>query len=129
MKSKKKITANMRMRVLDRSINLDLCELFDAQNFEQVKSNLDGLEARINYGVGEDVKFRVSYSYDYTDIYLDVYRDETPTEYSHRLNKEEKAKEKARLAREKRKEAARKLLMESEAAERAEYERLRAKFG
>lgn len=117
-----------KLRVLDRSLGLSLGDLFDGNNFEQVKANLDAFEKRAHYDRGEDVKFRVEYGYEYTDVYMDVFRDETDAEYNKRIAKEEAAKEKARLARERKKERARKTLMESEAAERAEYERLRAKF-
>lgn len=117
-----------RQRVLDRSEQISLADLFDEMDFQQVHSGLNVLETQVDYGRGEDVKFRVEYGYEYTDVYMDVYRDETDAEYNRRLDKEAKAKEKARKARETKKERARKVLMATEAAERAEYERLRAKF-
>ena len=118
-----------RQRVLDRSEQISLADLFDEMDFQQVHSGLNVLETQVDYGRGEDVKFRVEYGYEYTDVYMDVFRDETDAEYNKRIAKEEAKKEKARLARERQKEKARQVLMESEEAERAEYERLRAKFG
>jgi hypothetical protein len=117
-----------RQRVLDRSEQISLADLFDEMDFQQVHSGLNVLETQVDYGRGEDVKFRVEYGYEYTDVYMDVFRDETDAEYNKRIAKEDAAKEKARKARETKKEKARAILMESEAAERAEYERLRAKF-
>lgn len=116
-----------RQRVLSRSIELDLWDVFHDRNIDDAKARLDALH-KVDYGCGEDAKFRVEYGYEYTSVYMEVYRDETDAEYDKRMAKNAAAKEKARLQREKKKERARKVLMESEAAERAEYERLRAKF-
>lgn len=117
-----------RLRVLSRSLEMSLYDLFHGKDFHQVKAELDALEQRVDYGAGETATFRVEYGYEYTDVYMEVFRDETDAEYNKRMDKEAKAKEKVRLARERKKERARQVLMESEAAERAEYERLRAKF-
>lgn len=119
-----------RLRVLDRSEYVDLHDFIDGADFFDVKAELDKLEAKVDYSRGHTSKFRIEhYGYDGgVEVYLDVYRDETDAEYNKRLAKEELAKEKSRLRREKKKEAARKVLMESEAQERAEYERLRTKF-
>ena len=119
-----------RQRVVDRREYISLFDLLDGKEFFDVKEGLDKLEKQIAYERGEEAKFVVEpYGYDGgVELYLEVYRDETDAEYNKRMEKAAKAKEKARLAREKKKEAARKVLMESEAAERAEYERLRAKF-
>ena len=119
-----------RQRVVDRKEYVSLFDLLDGRDFFSVKEELDRLEQQVNYGSGEEAKFVVEpYGYDGgVELYLEVYRDETDAEYNRRLDKEAKAKEKARKARETKKERARKELMESEAAERAEYERLRAKF-
>ena len=123
--------ARDRLRVIDRSECVSLWELFDDRDFTDVKAELDKLESKVQYGQGETVNFRIEpYGYDGgVELYFDVYRDETDAEYNKRVAKEEAAKEKSRLARERKKEKARQVLMESEAAERAEYERLRAKFG
>ena len=117
-----------RQRVVDRKEYVSLFDLLDGRDFFSVKEELDRLEQQVNYGSGEEAKFVVEpYGYDGgVELYLEVYRDETDAEYNRRLDKEAKAK--ARKARETKKERARKELMESEAAERAEYERLRAKF-
>lgn len=119
-----------RMRVLTRSYDVSLWDLFDERDFTSVKAELDKLEASVQYGHGETANFRIEpYGYDGGfDLRLDIYRDETDAEYEARLAKEEAKKEKARLARERKMEKARQVLMENEAAERAEYERLRAKF-
>lgn len=120
-----------RKRVLDRKEYVSLFDLLDGKEFFDVKEGLDRLEQQVDFGSGEEAKFVVEpYGYDGgVELYLEVYRDETDAEYNKRMEKEAKAKEKARLAREKKKEKARQVLMESEAAERAEYERLREKFG
>lgn len=116
-----------RQRVLSRSIELDLWDVFHNRNIDDAKAQLDAVH-KVDYGFGEDAKFRVEYGYEYTSVYMDVFRDETDAEYDKRKDKEAAAKEKSRIQREKKKEKARAILMESEAAERAEYERLRAKF-
>ena len=117
-----------RQRVLSRSIELDLWDVFHNRNIDDAKARLDAVH-EVDYGCGEDAKFRVEYGYEYTSVYMEVYRDETDAEYNKRKGKEAAAKEKARLARERKKEKARQVLMASEAQERAEYERLREKFG
>ena len=119
-----------RLRVVDRKEYVSLFDLLDGKEFFDVKEGLDRLEQQVNYGSGEEAKFVVEpYGYDGgVELYLEVYRDETDAEYNKRMEKEAKAKEKARLAREKKKERARQMLMATEAAEREEYERLRAKF-
>lgn len=119
-----------RQRVVDRKEWVSLFDLLDGRDFFNVKEELDKLEKQIAYERGEEAKFVVEpYGYDGgVELYLEIIRDETDAEYTKRLDKEAKAKEKARKARETKKERARKVLMESEAAERAEYERLRAKF-
>lgn len=119
-----------RLRVVDRREEVGLWDLFDERDFTDVKAELDKLESKVQYGQGETATFRIEpYGYDGgVELHLYVYRDETDAEYEKRLAKEAATKEKARLAREKKKEKARQVLMESEAAERAEYERLRAKF-
>lgn len=119
-----------RLRVVDRKEYVSLFDLLDEDDFFDVKQKLDKLEAMVDYGRGEEAKFKVEpYGYDGgVELYLEIYRDETDAEYDKRMEKNAKAKEKARKARETKKERARAVLMESEAAERAEYERLRAKF-
>lgn len=130
MKTQKKTESASRLRVVDRKEYISIFDIFDGNNFFDVKEALDKLEALVAYGQGEEAKFNVEpYGYDGgVELYMEIYRDETDAEYNNRMEKNAKTKEKARLAREKKKEAARKVLMESEAAERAEYERLRVKF-
>jgi hypothetical protein len=120
-----------RLRVVDRREDVGLWGLFDDNDFTAVKTELDKLESTVQYGQGEVARFCIEpYGYDGgVELHLYIYRDETDAEYEARLAKEEAKKEKARLASERKKDKARQVLMESEAAERAEYERLRAKFG
>lgn len=117
-----------KLRVLDRKEYVSIYDLLGGRDFTDVKAELDRLEAKVQYGQGEEAKFEVDGYDGGVELYLNIYRDETDAEYDRRSAKEAAAKEKARLARERKKERARKTLMESEAAERAEYERLRAKF-
>lgn len=118
-----------RQRVVARKEYVSLFDLLDGKEFFDVKEGLDKLEKKIAYERGEEAKFVVEPCYDGgVELHLEVSRDETDTEYNKRIAKEAAAKEKARKARETKKERARAVLMESEAAERAEYERLRAKF-
>ena len=117
-----------RKRVLDRSFEVSLYDVFDGSQIDQVIAELRALDSRVDYGRGYDAKFRVEVGYEYTEVYMDVYRDETDKEYEARMLREEKTREKARKAREAKQEKARKELYQKEADERAEYERLRAKF-
>ena len=117
-----------RKRVLDRSFEVRLYDVFDGTQIDQVIAELRALDSKVDYGRGYDAKFRVEAGYEYTDVYMDVFRDETDKEYEARMLREEKAREKARKAREAKQERARKELYQKEADERAEYERLRAKF-
>lgn len=120
-----------RLLVVDRSSYVSLYDLLDNLDFDDVIAELTKLKSTINYGSGENAKFKIEpYGYDGgVDCVLVVHRLETDKEYDARQLKEEKAKEKARLAREKKKETARKVLAETEESERAEYERLKVKFG
>lgn len=117
-----------RQLVLDRSFDVNLYSVFEGNQIDQVIAELQALDSKVDYGRGQYAKFRVEAGYEYTDVYMDVYREETDAEYKARMLRAEKAREKARLAREKKKEKARQELYQKEADERAEYERLRAKF-
>lgn len=117
-----------RKRVLDRSFDVSLYDIFDGRQIDEVLAELHALDSKVDYGRGYTAKFRVETGYEYTDVYMDVYRDETNKEYDARMLREAKAKEKAQKARETKKEKARQELYRKEADERAEYERLRAKF-
>jgi len=118
-----------RLRVLDRRIYVDIWDLFYGRTIDDVKSKLDAIHI-VDYGRAEDAKFVVEYvGYEgVQEVTIEVYRDETDSEYNKRIAKEAAEKERKRIASEKKKEKARQALMESEAAERAEYERLKAKF-
>jgi hypothetical protein len=112
-----------------RSISIDLDDLLDGKDFADVKRNLDRLEDKIYYGQGETAKFRVEATYSGEYVYLDVFREETDAEYDARLKKESAKEEKLRKAKEKKLEIARKLLMEDVDIEKAEYIRLKEKYG
>ena len=118
-----------RKRVLDRSFDLDLNDIFDGRQIDDVIAELQALDSKVDYGRSCDAKFRVEYGYESTSVYMDVYRDETQKEFDARMLREERAKEKARKARETKLEKARQQLYQKEADERAEYERLKEKFG
>jgi outer membrane protein assembly factor BamA len=118
-----------RKRVLDRSFDLDLNDIFDGRQIDDVIAELQALDSKVDYGRSYDAKFRVEYGYESTSVYMDVYRDETQKEFDARMLREERAKEKARKARETKLEKARQQLYQKEADERAEYERLKEKFG
>lgn len=119
-----------RLRVVDRKEYVSLWDFIHDNDVDTVKAEIDKLGNMVNYGQGETAKFVVEgYGYDGgVEVYFEISRDENDYEYNKRMEQNARAKEKARVAREKKKEAARKVLMETEAAERAEYERLRSKF-
>ncbi len=119
----------MRKRVLDRSFDVNLGDIFDGRQISDIIAELQALDSKVDYGRGNDAKFRVEYGYEYTSVYMDVFRDETQKEFDARMLREERAKEKARKARETKLEKARKQLYQKEADERAEYERLKETFG
>lgn len=124
------MTKTNKQRVIDRTLDVSLWDLFDGEDFFDVRAKLDKLEAGIQYGNGEEAKFRIEpYGYDGgVELCLDVFRDETDAEYEKRMEKDAKAREKARALREKKLAMARAVLMETEEAERAEFLRLKAKF-
>lgn len=119
-----------RLRVVDRKEYVSLWDVIADNDVDTVKAEIDRFGAMVNYGQGETAKFVVEgYGYDGgVEVYFEISRDENDYEYNKRMEQNARAKEKARLAREKKKEKARQVLMESEEAERAEYVRLRAKF-
>lgn len=118
-----------RLDVITRSEYASIHDLFEGNSIDYVKMLLGLMKENIK--TGETAKFRIDhYGYDGgIELYLDFYRPETDAEYEARVEKLEKAAEKARLKREDNKEKARKALMKNEADERAEYERLKEKFG
>lgn len=119
---------NDKLRVLDRWSIVDLEDLFHGNSVEQVSAKLWALESTIDYGKGEDAEFEVD-SYDPIEVFLYVFRDETDAEYQERKMREEKAQEKARKSRETKAAKARAILMAAEEQERADFERLKAKYG
>ena len=122
-----------KKRVLDRRDQIDIVDLFDGRSLDDVildlQSRLHAYEEEI-FTHDKEMKFEVEhYGYDGgMELYVRVQRWETDKEYDRRVAKEWAAKEKARKARETKKQRARQELFAKEADERAEYERLRAKF-
>jgi hypothetical protein len=122
-----------RLRVKDRSIPIDVYELFEGMTLDDVRDNLERLHAQLEpelINQGHTTSFRTEY-YGYDggfDLYLDVFRDENDVEYGVRIARAEKAKQRKMQARLKKEEKARQTLMATEAQERAEFERLKAKF-
>jgi len=120
-----------RKRVLDRSINVDFYNLFEGKRIDDAIADLMRIQdenTRLDF---LDAKFRCEYYGDGGgfDFMLDVYRDETDKEYKTRLAKEQKLRD-ALLARKQKLSKRKKLQkLKKEAAEREEYERLKAKFG
>jgi transcription elongation factor Elf1 len=125
----KKVRYRERQRVVDRTINVDLDTIFDRCGIADVVESILAMRPQIQYGAGEIEKFRVDADYDSFSVYMDVYRDETDAEMDKRIAKEEQFLQRQAAARERQREAARKKQMKTEDDERAEYERLRAKFG
>jgi len=122
-----------KKRVLERRDAVDILGLFDRCSFDDVLAELHSMahcyEEEI-FTHDKDVRFEIEH-WDYDggmSLYVRVMRWETDKEYDKRVAKEWAAKEKARRARETKKARARELLYKKEADERAEYERLRAKF-
>jgi hypothetical protein len=114
-----------RKRVLDRSIEINMVDVFDGKNIDDVIFDLQRIESTVKYGHCEDSKFRFHY---YGHLLLDVFRDETDEEYKTRMVKEQQARDRAKNSKLK-KMLGEKKKLDEEAAEREEYERLKAKFG
>ena len=123
-----------KKRVLDRRDHVDIFDLFGERSLDDVIIDLQSMLHRYEEEIfthDKEMKFEIEhYGYDGgLEVYVRVMRWETDKEYDKRVAKEWAAKEKARKARETKKARARELLYKKEADERAEYERLRAKFG
>lgn len=119
-----------RNKVLVAEHEISISDLFDGKSFDEVHLALDRLEAdTVDPSKDYECRFSVYHHYDDFSVNLEVYRDESDAEYKARMAKNKLAREKAKLAQEKRKEKLRKELMAKESDERAEYERLKAKFG
>ena len=122
-----------RNRILISSHVIIIDDLFDGKSFDEIRVTLDRLENdMIDHSKDYDYRFEVHHYYGDFSLNLSVYRDESDAEYKARMAERAKnmlAREKAKLAREKRKEKLRKELMAKESDERAEYERLKIKFG
>ena len=117
-----------RLRVVDRELEVSLCDVFDGRSVDDAILELQALKSKVDESRGYDAKFKVEYSYDYTNLDLVIYRDETDAEYAARQVREERAREKARKARETKRAKALAQALQTEAEERALYEQLREKF-
>lgn len=119
---------NEKLEVFARSESLYLMDAFDKKTIDEAILSLEEFKKKLKEGE------RGELSVDYCghdggmEVELHIYRMETDKEFKERLSKEEKDRQKAKLAREKQKEKARKILMENELEEKKEYERLKAKF-
>lgn len=123
-----------RIRVLDRKVEIDLYDFFENKTIDELQHAISALATAYERDIllyDKYVNFSIErYGYDGgMDLYLKVWRLENDQEYAKRMEKLEKSAERSRKAKEAKKEAARKALFQKEADERAEYERLRAKFG
>ena len=119
-----------RNRILISSHEIIIDDLFDGKSFDEIRVALDRLENdMVDHSKDYDYRFEVHHYYGDFSLNLSVYRDESDAEYKARMAKNKLARERAKLAREKRKEKLRKELMAKESDERAEYERLKIKFG
>lgn len=122
-----------RVRVIDRRDSFSVYDMEGKSPEELVMmfSNISQSYAPEVIGKGYTVKFEVEpYGYDGAfECNFVVLRDENDKEYTARTEKERKSAEQSRKAKEAKLEAARKKLFKNEAAERAEYERLKEKFG
>lgn len=118
-----------KIDIVSSTQSLDLFDLLDGKTLEEAKEAIANSVTKL--ANGEYVKLRIEYSgYDGgVSLMADTYRKENDKEFRARLEKEEKKKEKARLLKEKKEAAARKVLLNSVEKEKAEYERLKAKFG
>ena len=123
-----------RQRVCSKSERLDIEEIFDGRTLDDVQAEFNALAHKYEREIFEqdlEVRFEVEY-YGHDgghDVYLYSSRWETDEEFKKRQAMLEAERAARRRARERVKEAARKNLYEKEADERAEFERLKAKFG
>lgn len=124
-----------KQRVWDWSETMNLWGLFHDQTPEQALANVrDYLQPHADRAAKKDLEVRLHVEeYDgsewVAEVEVKTYRWETDREYKSRVAKEDAAKEKKRLAAEKRKASALKRALETEAEERALFEQLKAKFG
>ena len=120
-----------RQRVCDRREYFDIDEI-SGQTIGAVATHFSMLAYQFEEQIDKGFELRFeseSYGYDGgREFYIAFYRDENDKEYSARLKREQAAAEKAARIREAKREKARKELYRKEADERAEYDRLRAKY-
>lgn len=121
-----------RKMKLDRQDSVSIFDLLDGRSIDEVQLELAALAAKYEreiLGLGYEVKFNVYHYYDEFALTIDVHRPETDEELRKREAKAKKARDAAKLKREAEKEKAREKLYRQEADERAEYLRLKEKFG
>ena len=124
--------ATERKMKLDRQDWVDIYDLLDGNSIEETSLKLSALADKYApevMGKGYTVEFNINHYYDDFSVTLDVYRPETDDEVAKREAKAKRARETAKKKREAEKEKAREKLYKQEADERAEYERLREKYG
>lgn len=122
--------------VKDYSVSID--DLFDGRSLDDTQLELAKLckkHGDKHHPQGHRLSF-YTYHYGYDgglDLYIRVEREETDKEYAARLKRQEEAArvkaEKAAARRAKKLAKAQAVIAELEDQERAEYERLKAKFG
>lgn len=137
MNNKLNVSKEKRL-VLKESWELYLDDLFGgyynqpSKTCEEVATQVLAFPEKFKMDVanGDVSRFRVERDCDGMQcVYFDVYRQETDKEFNTRLEKEARQKERSKLAREKKKQSELKAKEQTEAAERAEFERLKKKFG
>jgi hypothetical protein len=121
-----------RQIVLHHRYALNILSMFaDGKTIEQAKQEFDKLQAQYEKEVqdqGYELKLVTEWAYEDSDVFLEVWRPETDAEFSKREVRNKIARDKAAKKREEAKAKARAELYKKESDERAEYERLRAKF-
>lgn len=123
-----------RKRVLDRRDEVYVSDLFDGRSIDDVIIELQSMLHRYEEEIfthDKEVRFETEhYGYDGAlELYVRVMRWETDREYNKRQAQEQAAKDKAAKARATKKARALAQAVETEAEERALFEKLKKKFG
>lgn len=127
-----------KVLVLKSSVELSLEDLFGgfegqpSKSCEDVASLVLNLKNKyqVDESKGEVSNFCVERDWDGMQcLYFETYRPETDAEFNKRMVAVARQKERSQLAREKKKQAALLAKEQKVAAERAEFERLKQKFG
>lgn len=126
----KKTVINSKKTVIDRRVDVELSDMLGDQSIEMTIDYLQRMKEIYVKDYHIDAKFEMQpYGYDGGfDIYLILYREETDSEYQDRLEKEKIAQEKKEQARLRELERTHAKKQRNLDLERAEYERLKAKY-